>query len=285
MRSLLFVPADSERKLAKGLESSASGLILDLEDSVAAHNRPTARRMVRAALAGPRKRALWVRINPIATEDALRDLAAAMAGKPDGILLPKCTPEDLRRLDDYLSALEAAHDQARYATRVIAIATETGEGVFGLGRFGGITPRLAALTWGAEDLAAVLGARNRRADGVYDDTFRLVRALCLIAAQAAGVAAIDTIYTDFRDEAGLRAESEAARKAGFSGKMAIHPAQLDTINTAFRATDEELAWAREVVAAFQANPDAGTVGVGGKMIDRPHLVLAQRLLSGGPEAA
>jgi len=278
VRSLLFVPADSERKLAKGLESSASGLILDLEDSVAQHNRPTARRMARAALERPRTRELWVRINPIATEDALLDLAAVMAGKPHGVLLPKCTPEDLRRLDDYLSALEVSVGVGRYATRVIAIATETGQGVFGLARFGGITPRLAALTWGAEDLAAVLGATNRRADGVYDDTFRLVRALCLIAAQAAGVEAIDTIYTDFRDEPGLRAECEAARRAGFSGKMAIHPAQLDAINAAFRATDEELGWAREVVAAFAANPDAGTIGVGGKMVDRPHLVLAQRLL-------
>lgn len=279
MRSLLFVPADSERKLAKGRESAASGLILDLEDSVAAHNRPAARQMARAALDGPRTPELWVRINPIASEDALLDLAAVMPGRPAGVLLPKCTPEDLRRLDDYLSALEAANGIARYATKVLAIATETGEGVFGLGRFGGITPRLAALTWGAEDLAALLGARNRRPDGVYDDTFRLVRALCLIAAQAAGVEAIDTIYADFRDEPGLRAECAAARRAGFIGKMAIHPAQLDAINEAFTPSTEELAWAREVVAAFEANPDAGTIGIGGKMVDRPHLVLARRILS------
>ncbi|HST75339.1 MAG TPA: CoA ester lyase [Acetobacteraceae bacterium] len=279
MRSLLFVPADSERKLAKGRSSGASGLILDLEDSVAAHNRPTARKQARAALEGPRTPELWVRINPIASDDALLDLAAVMPGKPRGILLPKCTPADLRRLDDYLSALEIEHGVARFATKVIAIATETGAGVFRLGEYGGVTPRLAALTWGAEDLAAVLGATNRRPDGVYDDTFRLVRALCVIGAQAAGVEAIDTIYADFRDEAGLREECQAGRRAGFTGKMAIHPAQLDPINETFSPNEEELTWARDVVAAFAANPDAGTIGLAGKMVDRPHLVLAQRLLS------
>ena len=279
MRSLLFVPADSERKLAKGRESAASGLILDLEDSVARQNRPEARKLARVALDGPRPPELWVRINPIATEDALLDLVAVMPGRPFGILLPKCTPDDLRRLDDYMSALEAAHGIGRFATKVIAIATETGAGVFRLGEYGGITPRLAALTWGAEDLAALLGAANRRSDGVYDDTFRLVRALCLIGAQAAGVEAIDTINADFRDEAGLRAECQAARRAGFTGKMAIHPAQLGPINEAFTPTSEELQWAREVVAAFVARPDAGTIGMGGKMIDRPHLVLAERLLA------
>jgi len=279
MRSLLFVPADSERKLAKGRESNASGLILDLEDSVAAHNRPQAREMARAALEGPRTPELWVRINPIAGDDALLDLAAVMPGKPRGVLLPKCTPDDLRRLDDYLSALEVEHGIARSATKVIAIATETGAGVFRLGEYGGITPRLAALTWGAEDLAALLGATNRRPDGVYDDTFRLVRALCVIGAQAAGVEAIDTIYADFRNEAGLREECQAGRRAGFTGKMAIHPAQLDPINQAFSPNEEELTWARDVVAAFAANPNAGTIGLAGKMVDRPHLVLAQRILS------
>ncbi len=278
MRSLLFTPADSERKLARGRESVASGLILDLEDSVAAQGRPQARMMARAALDGPRTPELWVRINPIATADALLDLAAVMPGRPFGILLPKCTPGDLRKLDDFLSALEAANGITRFATKVIAIATETGAGVFRLGEYGGITPRLAALTWGAEDLAALLGATNRRPDGVYDDTFRLVRALCLLGAQAAGVEAIDTINADFRNEETLRAECEAARRAGFTGKMAIHPAQLVPINEAFTPSAEELAWAREVVDAFAARPDAGTIGLGGKMVDRPHLILAERLL-------
>jgi citrate lyase subunit beta/citryl-CoA lyase len=151
--------------------------------------------------------------------------------------------------------------------------------VFRLGEYGGITPRLAALTWGAEDLAALLGATNRRPDGVYDDTFRLVRALCVIGAQAAGVEAIDTINADFRNEAGLREECQAGRRAGFTGKMAIHPAQLDPINETFSPNEEELTWARDVVAAFAANPNAGTIGLAGKMVDRPHLVLAQRILS------
>lgn len=278
MRSLLFVPADSERKLVRGRESAASGLILDLEDSVAAQARPQARMMARAALDGSRTPELWVRINPIATGDALLDLAAVMPGRPFGVLLPKCTPHDLRKLDDFLSALEAANGITRFATKVIAIATETGAGVFRLGEYGGITPRLAALTWGAEDLAALLGATNRRPDGIYDDTFRLVRALCLLGAQAAGVEAIDTINADFRNEEGLRADCEAARRAGFTGKMAIHPAQLAPINEAFTPSPDELAWAREVVAAFAARPDAGTIGLGGKMVDRPHLVLAERLL-------
>ncbi len=278
MRSLLFVPADSERKLARARESVASGLILDLEDSVAAAYRPRARLMARAALEGPRSPELWVRINPIATADALLDLAAIMPSRPFGVLLPKCTPDDLRRLDDYLSALEAANGTARFATKVVAIATETGAGVFRLGDYGGITSRLAALTWGAEDLAALLGATNRRPDGVYDDTFRLVRALCLLGAQAAGVEAIDTINPDFRNETALRAECEASRRAGFTGKLAIHPAQLAPINEAFTPTEDELAWAREVVAAFAAQPDAGTIGIAGRMVDRPHLVLAERLL-------
>ena len=278
MRSLLFVPADSERKLVRGRESAASGLILDLEDSVAAQARPQARMMARAALDGSRISELWVRINPLTTADALLDLAAVMPGRPFGVLLPKSTPGELRKLDDFLSALEAANGITRFATKVIAIATETGAGVFRLGEYGGITPRLAALTWGAEDLAALLGATNRRPDGIYDDTFRLVRALCLLGAQAAGVEAIDTINADFRNEEGLRAECEAARRAGFTGKMAILPAQLAPINEAFTPSPDELAWAREVVAAFAARPDAGTIGLGGKMVDRPHLVLAERLL-------
>ena len=220
-----------------------------------------------------------MRINPIASADALLDLAAVMPGRPFGILLPKSTPADLRRLDDYLSAFEAANGVARFATKVMAIATETGAGVFQLGEYGGITPRLAALTWGAEDLAALLGATNRKPDGVYDDTFRLVRALCLIGAQAAGVEAIDTINADFRNEEGLRAECDAARRAGFTGKLAIHPDQVAPLNAAFTPKAEELEWARAVVAAFTARPDAGTIGLEGRMVDRPHLVLAERLLA------
>ncbi|MFI4986550.1 MAG: HpcH/HpaI aldolase/citrate lyase family protein [Alphaproteobacteria bacterium] len=281
MRSLLFAPADSERKLAKARESGADALILDLEDSVAAARRPEARKLARTFLAQARRadQRLYVRINPLAGSDALQDLAAVLPGRPDGIMLPKSTPDGVRTLAHYLAALEAAAGIPQGATRIIAIATETPGAIFELGGYGGVSPRLEGLTWGAEDLAAVLGAANRRPDGVYDDVFRLACALCLLAAGAAGVLPIDTVFTDFKNADGLEAECAVARRAGFTGKMAIHPAQVPVINKAFSATAEEIAWAREVIAAFAANPEAGVIGIGGKMIDRPHLVLAERLLA------
>jgi citrate lyase subunit beta/citryl-CoA lyase len=281
MRSLLFVPGDSERKLVKAGTSGADALILDLEDSVVAGRRPEARRITCAFLASaPRtQQRLYVRINPLSTEDALADLAAIMPGRPDGVLVPKSTPADIRALDHHLLALEAANGMARGATRAIAIATETPAAAFELGGYRGLAARLEGLTWGAEDIAAVLGATNRRPDGVYDDVFRLVRALCILGAYAAGVMAIDTVFTDFRDEAGLAAECDAARRAGFVAKMAIHPSQVAVINRAFTPSAEELAWARQVVAAFAAHPESGTVGVAGRMLDRPHLIMAERLLA------
>lgn len=280
MRSFLFVPADSERKLARGAQSGADALILDLEDSVVPANRPMARRLARGFLdgttaAGYRR---WVRVNPLAGGDALDDLAAVAPGRPDGILLPKCVPEDLRTLDHYLAAFETAAGAPVGGTRVIAIATETPAAMFAIGNYAGVSPRLCGITWGAEDLAACIGGYNRRADGVYGDVYRLARALCLVAAAAAGVAAIDTIYTDFRDEAGLAAECAAAKRAGFTAKMAIHPAQIATINGTFSASEDELAWARRVVALFAENPEAGTIALDGRMVDRPHLTLARRLL-------
>ena len=279
-RSFLFVPADSERKLARGLESSADALILDLEDSVAAANRPTARKLAREFLDthGPGKIARYVRVNPLASGLALDDLAATVAGRPDGILLPKCTPEDVRTLDHYLAAFEAAAGRPVGATRIVAIATETAEAVFALGHYKGSSPRLEAITWGAEDLSACIGGSNRTIDGAYDGPYLLARSLCLLAAAAAGVAALDTIYTDFRDPAGLEAECAAARRSGFAGKMAIHPAQIAAINEAFSTSAAERDWAEKVIAAFAANPDAGTLALDGKMIDKPHLVLARRLL-------
>ena len=279
-RSFLFVPADSERKLARGLESGADALILDLEDSVAAANRPTARKLAREFLGahGPEKIARYVRVNPLASGLALDDLAATVAGRPDGILLPKCTPDDVRTLDHYLSAFEVAAGSSVGATRIVAIATETAEAVFALGHYKGSSPRLEAITWGAEDLSACIGGSNRTIDGAYDGPYQLARSLCLLAAAAAGVAALDTIYTDFRDPVGLQAESAAARRSGFAGKMAIHPAQIAAINEAFSTSAAERDWAEKVVAAFAANPDAGTLALDGKMIDKPHLVLARRLL-------
>ncbi len=284
MRSMLFVPADSERKLARGLESGADALILDLEDSVAAANRPTARRQARAFLEAhgpvdlPGRILRYVRINPLVSGLALDDLAATVAGRPDGILLPKCVPEEVRTLDHYLAAFEAAAGAPVGSTRIIAIATETPAAVFALGGYVGISPRLEGITWGAEDLAACIGANNRTIDGDYDGPYRLARSLCLLAASAAGVLPIDTIYTDFKDEEGLKAECAAARRSGFAAKIAIHPAQLAAINAAFSVSPAERDWAERVVAAFAANPDAGTLALDGKMIDKPHLVLARRLL-------
>ena len=283
MRSLLFVPADSERKLARGPQSGADALILDLEDSVVPANRPMARSQARDFLgstgsAGFRR---YVRVNPLSSGMVLDDLTAVVPARPDGILLPKCVPEDLRTLDHYLSAFEAAAALSPGTTRIIAIATETPAAMFTLGDYAGMTQRLEGITWGAEDLAACLGGNNRRSDGTYDDVFRLARSLCLLGAAAAGVMPIDTIYTDFRDEAGLATECAAAKRSGFAAKMAIHPVQIPVINNAFSAGEEELAWAHKVVAVFAENPDAGTIALDGKMVDKPHLTLARRLLGFG----
>ena len=285
MRSLLFVPGDSERKLSRAPQSGADALILDLEDSVVPANRPLARRQTRDFLesTGSVEFRRYVRINPLSSGVALDDLAAVAGGRPDGILLPKCDPEDLKTLDHYLSALETVSTFPPGGVRVIAIATETPAAIFALGGYRGVSQRLEAITWGAEDLAACLGGNNRRADGVYDDVYRLARSLCLLGAAAASVIPIDTIYTDFKDEAGLLAECVAARRSGFSAKMAIHPGQVPVINQAFAASQEELAWARKVVRAFAENPEAGTIAIDGKMIDKPHLTLAQRLLDEGRE--
>ena len=283
MRSLLFVPADSERKLSRAPKSGADAVILDLEDSVVPANRPLARCQARDFLAttGSAEFRRYVRVNPLSSGVALDDLTAVVPGKPDGILLPKCVPEELRTLDHYLSALEAASALPPRNIRVIAIATETPAAMFALGSYGGVSPRLEAITWGAEDLAACIGGTNRREQGIYDDVYRLARSLCLLGAAAAGVVPVDTIYTDFKDEAGLAAECAAAKRSGFSAKMAIHPAQIPVINQAFAYSDEELAWARTIVEAFSANPKAGTIAVDGKMVDKPHLTLARRILGLG----
>ena len=203
--------------------------------SVVPANRPVARRQAREFLASSREAGFcrYVRINPLSSGAALDDLAAVAPGRPDGILLPKCVPEDLRTLDHYLSAFEAAFGISSGTIRVIAIATETPAAMFALGGYAGVSPRLEAITWGAEDLAACLGGNNRRFDGIYDDVYRLARSLCLAGASAAGVMAIDTIYTDFKDEAGLAAECAAARRSGFAAKMAIHPAQVPSSTARF----------------------------------------------------
>ena len=282
IRSLLFVPADSERKMAKGADTGADALILDLEDSVAPTRTQIARGMALEYLKSRPDRAkqqLWVRINPLDTEAALLDLVTA-GGAPDGIVLPKVrSAADVVLLSNYLDALEAREGVAKGSIRIIPVATETPQALFTLGSYEGCSPRLAGLTWGAEDIAAALGASgNRGADGEYDSVFELARSLCLAGAHAAGVQPIDTVWTDFKDDAGLQRESQRNRQRGFTGKMAIHPGQVASINAAFTPSAEELAWSRRVVEVFESNPGLGTVGLEGKMLDMPHLKQAQRIL-------
>lgn len=285
-RSFLFVPGDSEKKLAKGLQSGADALVLDLEDSVAASQKAAARQIVAEALGGHRDAPtpqLWVRINPLATPAALEDLAAVIAARPDGLLLPKPdSAADLVRLDHYVSALEVAAGLKRGAIPVLPIATETPAAVFGLGTYNATTPRLAGLTWGAEDLPAAIGAAvSRWPDGQYTDLCRLVRSLCLAAAATSGVAAVETVYPAFRDLDGLRRYAARGRAEGFTAMMAIHPDQVPVIHEVFTSSADEMSYARRVVEAFAAQPDVGTLALDGRMLDLPHLKLAERLLGLG----
>jgi citrate lyase subunit beta/citryl-CoA lyase len=281
LRSLLFVPADSERKLAKAPEAGADVLLLDLEDSVGAERKPSARAMAAEWLAAPGRPVAFVRVNAFDTGLTFLDLAAVVASRPEGIMLPKCAgAADVHRLAAALDALEARDSIPAGTTRILPIATETAATLFSLGGYAG-APRLAGLTWGAEDLAAAVGARTNKHEGVFDDLFRLARALCLAGAASADVPAIDTVYPDFRDEAGFAAECADARRMGFLGKMAIHPGQVAAINAACTPTPEERAHAQAIVDAFAAAPGAGVVSLDGRMVDRPHLIAARRVLGGG----
>ncbi len=287
MRSWLFVPGDSESKQAKIDGCGADVVILDLEDSVAAAAKPAARKRVADLLAARKTRTpeLWVRINPLSTPDALLDLAAVVAARPDGIVLPKPdSAADVAVLSRHLDEHEARASLKVGSIRILPIATETPAAMFALGTYAPAHPRLAGLTWGAEDLPAALGASvNRNDDGSFTDVCRLARALCLLSAGAAGVAAIETVYTDFRDTDGLQRFAAQARKEGFVGMMAVHPAQVPVINAVFTPSADEIAHARLVVEAFAANPNAGVIGLGGKMLDAPHLKQAQRLLGRAPQ--
>lgn len=283
LRSLLFVPGDSERKMEKAIESPADALILDLEDAVAPSRTHIAREMVREYLQVRKNRQhqqLWVRINPLNSPNALKDLAAVVPGAPDGLLLPKVnSAADVIKVSDYLDALEVRDGVAPGSIRLIPVATETPPALFSLGGYRCCGSRLAGLTWGAEDIAAALGAStNRQASGEYDTVYLLARSLCLAGAVAAEVQPIDTMYADFADAAGLEADAVASRRAGFTGKIAIHPAQVDIINRAFSPSPEEVAWSQQVVDVFAGNPGLGTVGINGKMLDMPHLKQAQRVL-------
>jgi len=277
-RSFLFVPADSERKLEKADGIGADALILDLEDAVAPEARPAARQLAAAYLQG--KEDAWVRINPIYSDDALPDLEAVMPSAPTGIVLPKPrTAADAVVLARHLDGLEQQHGIAPGSTRIMALCTEHPAALFSLDGYIGATSRLYGLSWGAEDLAAAVGARaNRDQSGNWLPQYEMARALCLFAAAAAEVAAVDTVFTDFRDLDGLLRYATKARRDGFNGMLAIHPAQVDVINAAFEPTAEELEYAERVIRLFDENPGAGTVGLDGKMLDRPHLIQAQRLL-------
>jgi citrate lyase subunit beta/citryl-CoA lyase len=283
MRSFLFVPGDSERKLAKGPSSGPDALILDLEDSVAADRKKLARDMVLGYLkaanrAGPK---LYVRVNALDTGLTLGDLAVVMQGRPDGIVFPKCVGQaNLDLLATYLDALEAREGIEAGTTRILSIATESAAAVLALTAAPARHARLIGHAWGGEDLMADLGALAKgSAAGEYDDTFKFARTVNLMAAVAAGVTAYDTVYPDIKNIAGLRAEATDARRMGYGGKIAVHPDQVAIIHDVFTPTAGEVDWARRVVATFEGNPGSGVLTLDGKMLDRPHLVLAQRLLA------
>jgi citrate lyase subunit beta/citryl-CoA lyase len=274
LRSMLFVPGDRPDRMEKALGAGADALILDLEDAVAPAAKPEARRAVAGFLKANQAAKLWVRVNPVDSPECDRDLAALLPAHPDGIVLPKAeggasVAELTRRLTERGNA----------TTWIMAIATETPAAIFQLGTFGHQN-RLVALTWGAEDLPAAVGAAaSREEDGRYTPPYELARSLCLFGAAAAGVAPIETVYPAFRDREGLELYAGRARRDGFVGMMAIHPDQVPVINAAFTPTSAEVAHAEAVVAAFEAEPGAGTLSLEGRMIDRPHLVQAQRILA------
>lgn len=277
-RSYLFVPADSEKKLLKAADTEADALIVDLEDAVAAEARTAARRQAAEFL---RDRAdAWVRINPIDTRDAALDLEAVIPARPAGILLPKSAGgADVAKLAERLDDLEQRHGLGAGKTRIMALCTERPRSLLNLDSYVGATPRLSALTWGAEDLGAAVGVRRRRDEaGNWLPLFEMARSLCLLTAAAAGVMAVDTVYTDFRDAEGLLRYAANAYRDGFTGMLAIHPAQVGPINDAFTPSADELARAQRIVDLFAEHPGAGTIGMDGEMIDRPHLLQAERVL-------
>lgn len=282
MRSLLFVPGDDERKVAKGLASAADALILDLEDAVAPARKSAAREICAKAIASSKSaKRLFVRVNALDTGQTLSDLAAIVPAGPYGVVLPKCRGgDDVRAVGRYLAKLEAKDGIPQGQTRILPIATENGASMFGLGTYADPPlPRLCGLMWGGEDLAADIGAiRNRGADGLYTAPFQLARSLCLFGAAAASVIAIDAVFTDFRDVDGVRKEAEEGLRDGFSAKAAIHPDQAAPINAAFTPSAADIEWAKRVVAAFDASTGTGVASIDGKMLDRPHYRSAKRVL-------
>ncbi len=280
LRSPLFAPGNSARKIEKAVASAADAVIIDLEDSVAASAKEATRPMAAAAVRANRGRDIIVRVNPRSTPWYLGDLAAVIPSGPDAILLPKCTgAEDLRALDHHMEVLEVASGFEVGSIKVIALVTETAPSLFTLGEYRGVASRLIALGFGAEDISGDLGVPPRRADGAFPAPIAAARAATLAAAGAAGIVALDTPWTDFRDPAGLRADAENAVADGFVGKFLIHPDQIGITNEVFSPSAEQVAWAVKVRDAFARNPDSGVFALDGKMIDRPHFRLANRILA------
>ena len=268
-RSWLFVPADSEKKITKALDSDADAIIFDLEDSVSPAMKPVARDVLQSLLKRSGGPQWWVRVNPLGSEDLRDDLELLGIADIHGLVLPKAESGD--------DVIQLAHRTGNIP--IHAIVTETAASLFGLMSYSRPNSPLAAMSWGAEDLSAALGAASKYdADGELAFTYRLARSLCLVGAVATGVQPVDGVFADFKDDKGLKAEAEAARREGFTGKLAIHPAQVPVINAAFSPSKAEVKHAEAIVAAFEAQPDAGVLSVGGKMVDRPHLTQARRVL-------
>ncbi|MCE8000054.1 MAG: CoA ester lyase [Rhodobiaceae bacterium] len=284
MRSFLFVPADSDRKLAKGAGSGADALILDLEDAVALDNKPAARQGAIDYLHSRNAddtQTVLVRMNALDSEFWQEDLASVVPAKPDAIMVPKTiSGACIATVCAHLTDLEKEHDLQPGSIRLMNVATETAASMFNLGTYGNVSDRFFAMTWGAEDLSADLGARSNRDEaGNYTGPYHLARTLCLLGAVAADVMPIDGICKDFRDEVALEAEARAAIRDGFTGKVAIHPAQVRIINTVFTPTEEDIAEARAVVKTFADAGNPGVVSLDGKMLDRPHLRQAESVIA------
>jgi citrate lyase subunit beta/citryl-CoA lyase len=283
LRSLLFVPGDSERKFARASECGADALILDLEDSVAPQRKAAARALAASFIDDKAARgfSLFVRVNALDTGLMLDDLAAVVKPGLGALVIPKANGSaDLEPIAARLDALEKGAGMSPGSIKLATVATETPRAMFALGSYAPPHPRLIALTWGAEDLSAALGATdNKEPDGSWTFPYQLARAQCLFAAAAAEVAAIDTVFTDFRDLSGLEQDCRRSRRDGFAGRLAIHPDQVAIINRAYAPSEAEIEHARKIVAAFEADPDAGTLGVDGKMVDIPHLKAARKTLA------
>lgn len=282
-RSFLFVPGDSLHKFERAKTSGADALILDLEDSVAAPEKAAARSLVRQMLEHlPTTQQGWVRVNALDSGLMLEDLRCVVPARPFGVVLPKCTgAATLLQVSHYLDALEAASDVPHGSTRILVIATETASAMFGLGSYSGVTSRLWGISWGAEDLAADVGSLINRVEGRYTEPYRHARSMCLYAASAARVRAIDTVCVELDEPARLQAEAQEAFRDGFAGKLAIHPRHVDAINQALTPVAAQLEWAKQVVEAFAKNPELSAFNLSGQMIDQPHLRLARRLLQQG----